>query len=308
MRKYKISVVIPCYNQGQYIDSAVDSVLNQTYQDFEILVINDGSDDEFTINKLSKLDRPKTRIINTENQGLSAARNNGFKVADGELIQFLDADDIILPGKLEEQTKIFDHYSDVDVCYTNFRIHDIKKGIILPHPSNELIEVEPLLDFLFRWERGLSIPIHCSLFKKRIWDSKLPFNEGLKAKEDWLMWCELALKQAKFYFLNKDYAEYRFHENNMTNNIVKMNYDFGFAAFHILQIIPEKLKKEFLKKTVIHINSSLETNLYPDMANQIVDLKNKFTEMDKTIDYKIGHTILKPYRLIKTKVLGKKYL
>ena len=304
----KISVIIPCYNQGQYIDEAVDSVLAQTFQDFEIIIVNDGSTDEFTIDKLYDYIKPKTKVIHSKNCGLASARNNGFKIANGELIQFLDADDIILPAKFEEQVNIFNQFQQIGVCYTNYKIFDINKKTFLELPERKFLGEEPLNDFLFRWERGLSIPIHCALFRKSIWRSEMPFNEKLRAREDWQMWCGLATDNVNFYFLDKEYAIYRFHKNNMSKNIVEMNYTFFLSAYFIMQIIPEKLKKDFLKETIVHINKLLESNLHPDLVNQVADLKNKFFEMDKTIDYKIGHLLLKPYRFIKTKLFGKKYV
>jgi len=82
----KVSVIIPCYNQGQYLDEAVDSVLNQTFEDFEIIIVNDGSTDDFTNNLLVNYHKPKTKVISTQNQGLPSARNNGIKIASGEYI------------------------------------------------------------------------------------------------------------------------------------------------------------------------------------------------------------------------------
>ena len=93
----KVSVIIPCYNQGACLEEAVDSVLAQTFQDFEILVVNDGSTDEATIRMLGKYERPKTRVIHTDNQGLAMARNNGIREARGAYILPLDADDKIGP-------------------------------------------------------------------------------------------------------------------------------------------------------------------------------------------------------------------
>ena len=89
----KVSVIIPCYNQGQYIEEAVKSVLAQTYQNFEIIIVNDGSTDEFTNKLLSDYDKQKTKVLHTDNQGLASARNNGIKVAKGKYILPLDADE-----------------------------------------------------------------------------------------------------------------------------------------------------------------------------------------------------------------------
>lgn len=302
----KITVLIPCYNQGKFIDDAIDSIQSQSFQDFEIIIINDGSDDLFTEQKLSDYDRPKTRVIHTSNNGLSAARNRGFSEARGEYIQFLDSDDIILPKKFEEQLVVFNEQPHIAVCYSDYKIYDIKKELFLSLPEKAFLGIDPLSDFLFRWERGLSIPIHCALFKKSLWSDN-PFNTELKAKEDWLMWCELAARGISFSYLNKEYAIYRFHETNMTKNIVEMNYAFFLSTDYIMQIIPEKYRKEFLRSSILHMNNILGMNIYPDLINQINDLKTRFDKIDHTVDYKIGHFILKPYRFIR-KIMGKKYL
>jgi glycosyltransferase involved in cell wall biosynthesis len=93
----KISVIIPCYNYGRYVEAAVDSVLASTFYDYEIIIVNDGSTDTQTIEILSYLNKPKTRVINQANQGLSIARNNGIKVSRGQYFLPLDDDDTIEP-------------------------------------------------------------------------------------------------------------------------------------------------------------------------------------------------------------------
>ena len=113
----RFSVIIPCYNQGRFVDEAVDSVLAQTFQDFEILIVDDGSTDPDTVRKLGQYDKPKTRVIRTENQGLSAARNNGVREARGDLILPLDADDRIAPTYLQEAAAILDGEPDVGIVY-----------------------------------------------------------------------------------------------------------------------------------------------------------------------------------------------
>ena len=114
----KVTVVIPCYNQGQYVDKAVESVLNQTYQDFEIIIVNDGSTDAFTNNLLKNYHKPKTRVIHTRNQGLASARNNGIREAKGEYILPLDADDKIGNEYLEEAVMVLDEKPGVGIVYS----------------------------------------------------------------------------------------------------------------------------------------------------------------------------------------------
>ena len=303
-----ISVIIPCYNQGIYIDDAVESVLKQSFQDFEIIIINDGSDDEITLNKLRNYSKPKTKIIHTENKGSSSARNIGFKESSGEFIQFLDADDIILPSKFDDQLSIFFSDPSVGICYSDFNIFDTRKQLYLKAYVNNILSKNPLEDFLFRWERGLGIPIHSALFKKSIWGADLPFSEELKAEEDWFMWCNLALKNVGFRYIDKKLAIYRHHGSNKTKDIKQLHHSFFLASYLIMQIIPVKYKLDFSIKSIEHIYNSISEKLHPDLMIRIADLKQKFAETDKSIDYRIGHFLLKPYRLFKTILFGKRYI
>jgi GT2 family glycosyltransferase/SAM-dependent methyltransferase len=96
-----VSVVIPCFNLGAYLDEAVQSVLEQTRQDFEVVIVDDGSDDPYTRHFLASYVRPRTRILRTANRGLAAARNLGLEQARGRYVSFLDADDLFEPRFLE---------------------------------------------------------------------------------------------------------------------------------------------------------------------------------------------------------------
>ncbi len=96
-----VSIVIPCYNLGAYLQDTVKSVLDQTYQDFEILIVDDGSNDSMTLDLLASYHPPRTRIIRTENRGLAEARNIGLRESSGCYLSFLDADDLLMPTFLE---------------------------------------------------------------------------------------------------------------------------------------------------------------------------------------------------------------
>ena len=121
MDKPIVSIIIPCYNHGKYIDEAVDSVLKQTFQTFEIIIINDGSNDEFTNKKLENYSRPNTQVITTANQGLSLARNTGIKMAQGKYILPLDADDKIHPEYLSKAINIIDSSENIEGLSTRLK-------------------------------------------------------------------------------------------------------------------------------------------------------------------------------------------
>ena len=113
----KVSVIIPCYNQGHFLDEAVDSILEQTYANIEIIVVNDGSTDEDTIRRLNNLDSEKATVVTTANQGLAAARNNGILKSNGEYILPLDADDLIAPDYLEKAVAAIAKDPDAGIVY-----------------------------------------------------------------------------------------------------------------------------------------------------------------------------------------------
>jgi len=103
-----VSVIIPCYNYGMFIKGAIESVLAQTFQRFEILVINDGSTDESTMYVLHNLCYEKTKIVHQANQGLAQTRNNGAAQAAGKYICYLDPDDFIEPTYLEKTLSLLE--------------------------------------------------------------------------------------------------------------------------------------------------------------------------------------------------------
>ena len=111
----KVSVVIPYYNAGRYIDEAVDSILAQTYHDYEIIIVNDGSTDPYSQEKLESYKHPSISVIHQENKKMSAARNTGIQAAKGEYILTLDADDRFSPTFLEKATAILDNSSQLGV-------------------------------------------------------------------------------------------------------------------------------------------------------------------------------------------------
>ena len=118
VEKPLVSVIIPCYNYGRFLREAVESVVAQTFQRFEILVINDGSTDELTRRVLDELCYAKTRVIHQKNQGLAETRNNGAVLATGKYICYLDADDSIEPTYLEKALSVLESDESLGSCFS----------------------------------------------------------------------------------------------------------------------------------------------------------------------------------------------
>jgi glycosyltransferase involved in cell wall biosynthesis len=198
MNNPKVSVIIPCYNQGIYIDEAVDSLLAQTFQDFEIVIINDGSTDEETNRILASYNKPKTRVITTKNQGLASARNEGIKVALGEYIFPLDADNKIAPSYLEKAITILDNNIRVGMVYSLAEFFGMKKGLWdLPEYNFPAILVKN--------------SIHCSaLFRKTDWEKAGGYNPNMKyGKEDRDFWLSIIELGKEPYRIDEILFQYR---------------------------------------------------------------------------------------------------
>lgn len=104
----RVSVVVPCFDLGEFLDEAVDSVLRQTFTDLEVLVVDDGSSDPATVALLDRYDRPRTRVLRAAHAGASAARNRGIREARGEYLSAFDADDVLEPAFLEKTVAALD--------------------------------------------------------------------------------------------------------------------------------------------------------------------------------------------------------
>jgi glycosyltransferase involved in cell wall biosynthesis len=113
----KVSIVIPAYNAMKYLPETVATVFHQTYEDYEVIIVNDGSTDDVAL-WVTELNHPKIRLISQENQGLSGARNTGISHAQGDYVALLDADDLWHPTKLEKQVKLLDRFPGAGLVYT----------------------------------------------------------------------------------------------------------------------------------------------------------------------------------------------
>jgi glycosyltransferase involved in cell wall biosynthesis len=210
----KVSVIIPCYNQGAYLEEAVDSVLAQTFQDFEILVVDDGSTDEDTVNVLKGYTRPKTRVIRTENQGLSAARNNGIREAKGAYILPFDADDKIGPGYLDDAVRILDRHPEIGIVYCEAAYFGVRGGRWdLPEYS-----LDKILNH--------NVIFCTALFRKADWEAVGGYNVNMVyGWEDWDFWLSLIHRGLKVYRIPKVHFYYRLREASMVHT---MDEEQGF--------------------------------------------------------------------------------
>ncbi len=202
-----VSVIIPCYNQGHLLDEAVESVLNQTLQDFEIIIINDGSTDPFTNALLADYRKDKTTVLHTGNQGLAAARNNGIRQATGRYILPLDADDRIGPEYLEKAVQVLDSHADIGIVYCRARLFGaVETEWNLPAYSLS----EMLQDNL----------IFCTaLFRRSDWQMVNGYDPGMVyGWEDYDFWLSLIEKGRQVYQIPEYLFFYRVASDSMVRS------------------------------------------------------------------------------------------
>ena len=211
------SIIIPLYNKAPYIAKALRSVAEQTYKEFELIVIDDGSTDE-SIEKLrdtsyelreKNLDfYTKVKIIEQQNQGVSVTRNNGVKLAKYDYIAFLDADDWWEPTFLEEMKALVDEFPDAGIYSSSY--FKVKNGNLIK--ANIGVEKDFLkgeINYLQVYAKTMYMPITSItvVLKKEVFEKTGGFNSMLKFGEDFDLWLRITW-DFKFIFLNKELAFY----------------------------------------------------------------------------------------------------
>jgi glycosyltransferase involved in cell wall biosynthesis len=230
-----VTIVIPCFNYGHFLPETLESVVNQSYDRWECIVVDDGSTDdtEAVVRPYVRADS-RFQYLYQHNRGLSAARNSGISVGRGEYFQFLDADDLIEPRKLERHVRYLEEHGDVGIVYspvryfTTARKQDRKYSIRepdepwMPKTSGR---GEPVLAAL---AKGNVMAVNCPLVRTSTITRAGRFSERLKALEDWDYWIQCAAQGARFQYLDEPetYALVRDHPDSMIRDDVRIEAAF----------------------------------------------------------------------------------
>lgn len=209
-----VSVIIPAYNAIDYLAETIETVFNQTCQDFELIIVDDGSTDDTgkLINQLSQ-ENPQIRMISQTNQGVSAARNTGIKQAQGKYIAILDADDLWEPTKLEKQVNSLENNPLAGLCYTWTALAD-SQGRATGRVIASLAEGNV-------WQQLSEMNIVCCgstpMIRRICFDDVGFFDENLRFSEDWDMWWRIAAKY-NFSLVPEPLIRYRQHPSSHSTN------------------------------------------------------------------------------------------
>lgn len=243
-----VSIVIPCYNYGSYVADAIESIISQTYQNWELVVVNDGSKDNTEAIVIPYTNRDKRiRYHFQSNKGLSAARNIGIKMTTGEYIQLLDADDFLADRKLSLQVESLQNAPDIDLIYGDAYLfkHEISA---LSRKSYTLYrsEITPVsgsgVALLFHMAADNMFLPGSPLYRRSMHDIIGPFKEDMYPMEDWHYWYRGLVKGMRYLHdgRRESALHSRSHGDNMSGNRYKMWRNKIIARTDMLLIMKEQ--------------------------------------------------------------------
>jgi glycosyltransferase involved in cell wall biosynthesis len=276
-----VSVIIPCFNQARFLDLSVGSVLDQTYQDFEIIIVNDGSTDPESISILQNYQKPCTKVIHISNHGLAEARNIGITEATGRYILPLDADDKIAPTYLEKGVAILETNKNAGIVYCEAEFFGGKTG---KWPLEE-----------FQLPRFLvENSIFCSaFFRKEDWakvggySSKLQY--GFEDYDLWLSFIELGREVVR---IPEVLFFYRYNVNSMSKKITIEQRQYSFLQLiqrhpnlyksHLDYIVSYMIKLQLDNESLLNKSLHYE-ELSKEYAELLIYTKHVEAEYEKKL-------------------------
>ena len=214
-----VSVVMPAFNVAPYIGAAIASVLGQTYQDWELLIVNDGSTDgTVAATEPWVASDSRIRLLHRENGGISAARNTALRTATGQFVAILDSDDLWEPRYLEEQLAIFAARPEVDIVtgngwYLGGRLHG---RTARPHPDTR---PQPTLQTILADEMAIFI---MSIFRRQVYETIGGFDETLRSNEDYDYWLRSGVAGFRFWRNDTPLGHYRRRDDSVSAVEVRM--------------------------------------------------------------------------------------
>ena len=308
----KVSIIIPAYNAAAFINTALLSILSQTHQNFECIVIDDGSTDN-TCDLIEKFKDPRLTLIKQKNSGGPASpRNVGLKNATGKYIFLFDADDVMHPLKLEKSIAALEMYENADFLFTNFSSIN-EHGLLLK--ENYLQEYEILWNIV-----TTSVNDHCFIASQQLYNALIfvnfigtssvvlrksalstldLFDESLRNSDDRLFWSCFA-KHHNAVFLNTYLHSYRLQPNSITSQ------DFlrrGPSKIRALQIMKQGCGDRTLRRVIdkqISLNHLGMAYSYKDKRSRLKQIEHSFKSL--TLSFNIlaarvlVHGLFLPYR------------
>lgn len=262
-----LSIVIPCFNHGQYLRDALESIPKLEHE-IEIIIVNDGSTDPFTIEILKTLSTEGYKILNQANQGLGKTRNNGIKIAKGKYILPLDADNKLFPAYLSKGVEYLEGHAEIAVLYADAVYFGDKEGYVSVPEFN-----------LHQLITGNFIDA-CAVFRKSAWELVDGYDEHMPfmGVEDWEFWLNLSFHGVKFHHLAEPGYYYRVVNDSMIKkdtapnfNILK-NYIEKKHSYYINYNAPgEYIATKFKANPAVFLFKLILLTYFPKKYRELVE-------------------------------------
>ena len=266
----KISFLIPAYNVGNFIEETINSVLCDSRDDIEVIVVNDGSTDN-TLEILNRMKDKRLTIVSQSNKGLTATRNVGVAHSKGRYIILLDGDDVYCVKNLDKLCLPLDDSKDVVLAYGNYMPIDVNGKSLLKSPYGRILKrpsgyvLEKILQKNF-----IGVPGVCCIRKDAIIKNG-KFNEKISMSEDWEYWCRLACEGEFTFVTDCDVLKYRQHPTSMSSVQGQEIENFTSATESIFN--QEKIYKNFSVNKIMSLRNSHISHIYMFMASKQIETK-----------------------------------
>ena len=220
----KVSIIMPYYKKSSYVDETVNSILNQTFKEFEIIIVDDelSEDSSKVLSRIKQLDERINIIKNQKNLGAGQSRNNAINLCNGEYIAFCDCDDLWKSHKLKTQLEIM-HKLNLEFSHTSYEIIDKKNSKI------GYREAQENLSFL-QLQKSCDIGLSTVILKKNLFENqKIRFGET-KTKEDYILWLSLAKKNIMIFGIKDCLVSWRKSKGSLSSSTFQKFYD-GYKVY-----------------------------------------------------------------------------
>lgn len=278
----KISIIIPTYNNAKYLVRCIDSILNQTYKNIEIIIVDDGSTDN-TKDILKKYDYKSINYIYQKNRGVSSARNKGLQNSSGEYIMFLDSDDFYDCNYCKKMLKALIN-SDSDICisgmkykYPNFEI--LKEY----YKSDCLFSDKNIINFYDENINNYLLYSACTKIYKRDLLKNVWFDENMKIGEDYIFNLQYLKRCKKIYYISNNYYNYVSNTESATATLKKFNNILTIEKELEFMYRVEELLTEIgvYKKTIKKHKKKSFTNSYHNVCKNIFSIDSPYSKKEK---------------------------
>jgi len=270
-----VSIIMPAYNQEKYLKEALDSVRRQKFDDYECIIIDDGSTDGTSGIAEKYLEDKRFKYFYQQNKGLAGARNSGISLAGGKYLHFLDSDDVVFEDFFKLMVEKLENNPDTDILNCAWILIDESgkkiSGKIGPVQSNDYFS-ELLFQNLF--------PVNSLVMKSSILKKEKPFNERLSALEDWELWLRLAYKGYKFGSIDFLGAAYRRHDLAMTRDVERITKSLNT----FIEIFYNEHKELSENRKYTYLYQTTNTMLYAEEAGKAKDVQKTGKEILAQLD------------------------